>query len=110
MRLPNADRAVGKIQKLTEYSLNPWHDAGKHKARVFRAALGITVDDAEWLREQILEIIREAEAYPGGISVFGEKYVVDILLKKGERKAVMRTAWMIDHGTDFPRLTSCYIL
>ena len=110
MRLPNADRAVVKIQKLTEYSLNPWLDAGKHKARVFRAALGITIDDAEWLREQILESVREAEASPGGISVFGQKYVVDILLKKGERKAVVRTTWMIDHGTDFPRLTSCYIL
>ena len=95
MRLPNADRAVVKIQKLTEYSLNPWHDAGKHKARVFRAALAITIDDAEWLREQILESVREVEASPGGISVFGEKYVVNVLLKKGERKAVVRTTWMI---------------
>jgi hypothetical protein len=84
MRLPNADRAVVKIQKLTEYSLNPWHDAGKHKARVFRAALAITVDDAEWLREQILESIREVEASPGGISVFGEKYVVVFCSRKAK--------------------------
>ena len=44
-KLPNAERAVVDIAKLRDYSLNPTHDVGKHKARVFRSALGLTVDD-----------------------------------------------------------------
>ena len=75
--------------------------------RVFRSALGITIDDAKWLRERILELVCEAEALPGGLSVFGQKYVVDILIERSGRKAAVRTTWIIDHGADFPRLTSC---
>jgi hypothetical protein len=45
-KLPNAERAVVEIEKLRDYSLNPGHDEGKHKARVFRAALGFTRADA----------------------------------------------------------------
>ncbi len=72
MRLPNADHAIVQIEKLIEYSLNPKHDAGKHKARVFKSALGITIDDAEWLRAKILAMVGVADALPGGISVFAK--------------------------------------
>ena len=54
MKLPNADRAVIEIEKLRDYSLNPNHPKGKHKARVFLAALGLKADDAEALREKIM--------------------------------------------------------
>ncbi len=72
-KLPNAERAVVDIAKLRAYSLNPTHDVGKHKARVFRAALGLTMDDAEWLRERVLEAARAGEAVAGPASPFGEK-------------------------------------
>lgn len=62
MKLPNAERAVVRLEKLTEYSLNPAHDKGGHKARVFASASGITIDDAEWLREECLRVAREGEA------------------------------------------------
>src|SRR5713226_9416921 len=102
MRLPNADRAVVRIEKLVDYSLNPWHEGGKHKARVFRSTLGITIDDADWLREKILELVLETDALPGARSVFGQKYVVDILIEHGGRKAAVRTTWMIDKGVELP--------
>jgi len=44
--LPNAERAVADIEKLRDYALNPEHDEGQHKARVFLSALGFTQDDA----------------------------------------------------------------
>ena len=47
MRLPNSDKAVVEIGKPLDYSLNPHHAVGKHKARVFRSALGITMEDAD---------------------------------------------------------------
>jgi hypothetical protein len=47
MKLPNVEHAVIDITKLRTYSLNPLHEAGQHKARVFQAALSISSDDAE---------------------------------------------------------------
>jgi hypothetical protein len=46
MQLPNSDGAVVDIRKLRDYCLNPLHDEGKHKARLFASALGMTVADA----------------------------------------------------------------
>lgn len=50
MKLPNAERAVKEMRKLSDYCLNPSHDEGKHKARLFAAALGMTAHDAAELR------------------------------------------------------------
>jgi len=108
-KLPNAERAIVDIGKLRDYSLNPEHEVGKHKARVFKAALGITIDDAGWLRERILQATMEEEVEDGLLSVFGRKYVLDLMVTHGEKSAQVRTAWIVEHGTDFPRLTSCYV-
>ena len=108
-KLPNVERAVVEIEKLRDYSLNPTHEVGKHKARVFAAALGLTVEDAAWLREAILRLVREAEATDGAASPFGQKYVVDLEITRGALTAPVRTAWIVEYGTDFPRLTSCYV-
>ena len=44
-RLPRADRAVVPREKLEGYLLNPEHEIGRHKARVFAATLGIRRGD-----------------------------------------------------------------
>ena len=51
MILPNAASAFLDIRKLTDYVLDSDHSLGRHKARVFKAALGITSVDAAWLSE-----------------------------------------------------------
>ena len=67
MKLPNGDRAIVDIAKLRDYCLNPEHPRGKHKARVFAAALGFTVDDAEKLRAALGEhpALQEALGWNG---------------------------------------------
>ena len=50
MIVPNADRAEIDIRKLRDYCLATTHPVGKHKAPVFRAALGLQATDAELLR------------------------------------------------------------
>ncbi len=65
MKPPNSENAFVAITKLRDYSLNPEHESGGHKARVFLAALGLTLEDAEWLRVELLRIVREAEAVVG---------------------------------------------
>ena len=109
VRLPNSHKAVVEIEKLRNYSLNPNHPVGKHKARVFRAALGITLKDADWLRERALEIALSDDARTGAASVFGDKYVIDSILEYNGMSAIVRFSWIVEFGTDFPRLTSCYV-
>ena len=109
VRLPNSHKALFEIRKLRDYSLNPNHPVGKHKARVFKAALGITLADAEWLRERALESALSDDASRSVLSVFGDKYVIDSVLEHGEMSAIVRFSWIVEFGTDFPRLTSCYV-
>jgi hypothetical protein len=53
MKLPNGDRAdLGT--KLTDYSLNPLHRHGQHKARVFESVLGITLANSEVLADALV--------------------------------------------------------
>ena len=62
MKLPNAENAVIDIVKLRDYSLNPRHPEGKHKARAFLEKLSMSRDDAEELRQLILQAILTEEA------------------------------------------------
>jgi len=109
MRLPNSHKAVVEIEKLRDYSLNPNHPVGKHKARVFLAALAITQVDAEWLRERAFEAASDGDATVQSPSVFGDKYVIDSVLEHDGKSATVRFTWIVEFGKDFPRLTSCYV-
>lgn len=112
MQLPNAGNAVVDIRKLRDYCLNPDHPEGKHKARVFLGKLGITANDSEWLRQRILEGVLLFEAVEEEPTEFGRRFVVDLPISRGAgvdlSKALVRTAWIIRQGEDFPRLTTCF--
>ena len=110
MKLPNADRAVVDIAKLRDYSLNPTHPEGKHKARVFRSTLGLTAGEAERLRQIVLDAILINEAAPRTPTSFGQRYVVDFGVEGLHGRRTVRSAWIIRNDEDFPRLTSCYVL
>lgn len=109
MKLPNCKSALVDLAKLEEYSLNPQHESGTHKARVFRKALGLTLDDVAWLRDELIRIATECDVLIGELSPFGQKYVIDATITFGDRSAIVRTVWIVENGTDFPRLVSCYV-
>lgn len=50
MKPPNREYAIVEIDKIAGYCLNPEHPEGKHKARVFKSALDLNLDDAEELQ------------------------------------------------------------
>ena len=52
MKLPNGKKAVVEIAKLRDYCLSVAHPEGRHKARVFRAVLGIGPADSHMLQER----------------------------------------------------------
>ncbi|HYY57487.1 MAG TPA: hypothetical protein VE842_09145 [Pyrinomonadaceae bacterium] len=114
MKLPGADRAIIDIEKLRDYSLNPYHPKGKHKARVFLSALGLKADDAERLREMIMEAILVSEAKAQQPTSYGQRFIVDFYVTGFDKfvttTVTVRSAWVIRNDEDFPRLTSCFIL
>jgi hypothetical protein len=61
--------------KLEDYCLNPLHPEGRHKARVFESALGITRANAEILRSAIQHAAATSEnAISRGRNGFGEQF------------------------------------
>jgi len=110
VKLPNAERAVVEIDKLRNYCLNPDHRRGCHKARVFAAVLGLTIDDAGELRDALLAAARNEDAEPGEHDEYGARYVVDFTVNGPAGQGMVRSSWIIRRGEGFPRLTSCYVL
>lgn len=110
MPIPHAERAEVDIRKLRDYCLNFDHVEGKHKARLFAAALGFTADDAEDLRKALLEMVLIQEAELGLNDAYGQRYTVDFLFEWGGRREMVRSGWIIEHESEIPRLTTCYPL
>ena len=110
MKLPNADRAIVEIEKLRDYCLSSSHPRGRHKARVFISALGITADDAQELKQAILSAVTTEEATPTERDEYGQRFVFDFSMKRQGKVAVVRCSWIIRSTEDYPRLTSCYVL
>lgn len=109
MLVPNAERAVVDIRKLRDYCLNPLHDEGKHKARLF-AAIGLTANEAEELRTILLQVVKTSEARVGRRDSYGQRYIIDFPLNWRGREAVIRSGWIIELEIEMPRLTTCYPL
>jgi hypothetical protein len=110
MKIPHADRAEVSLRKLRDYCLNPLHGEGKHKARVFASALGMTAADAELLRVLLLEGVRLHETQAGYLDAYGQRYTVDVPVEWQGKRAIIRSGWLLEHGSDVPRLTSCFVL
>lgn len=106
--LPNAENAVVDVRKLRDYCLNKDHDIGKHKARLFWTIFNITIEDAEDLRHILLEIVKTNGAIARRQDTFGQRYTVDFTLQWKGTSATVRSAWIIEHDSNIPRLTSCY--
>jgi len=108
--IPNAENAVVDIRKLRDYCLNPEHDKGKDKARLFSSILGMTTDNAEELRQIILKVVKTHQVRLGRRDEFGQRYTLDFTLKWQNKSTTIRSAWIIEEGSDVPRLTTCYPL
>ena len=78
-------------------------------ARV-RCGPGLTADDAEELRDTLLQAARNQDAAATDSDQYGQRYVVDFTMQSGDRQAVVRSTWIIRAGEDFPRLTSSFVL
>ena len=109
MLLPHRERAIVDLRKLRDYCLNPDSPRGRHKARVFAAALGITAAEAPYLRAKLLEAARTEDAQRGEFDLYGQRYTIDFEMQTQAGKTTVRSGWIVLHGKTVPRLTTCYI-
>ncbi len=109
MRLPNGKRAIVDIRKLRDYCLNPDSPRGRHKARLFAAALGLTAEDAPRMRATLREIARTGDAKRGEVDLYGQRYTIDFEMVTEVGKAMIRSGWIVLRGKTAPRLTTCYV-
>jgi hypothetical protein len=109
VRLPNGERAIVDVRKLSDYCLDPDSPRGRHKARIFAAALGLTAVDAPKLRAKLLEVARAGEANLGELDAYGQRYTLDFTMVTALGKATVRSGWIVIRGKREPRLTTCYV-
>lgn len=64
----------------------------------------------EELREALLKAVRIYDAIPGKSNQHGHKYIIDFLMTRYEKEAVIRSDWIVRYDENFPRLITCYIL
>lgn len=110
MRLPNAENAVVDVRKIRDYCLSAEHPRGRHKARLFASALGLTAGDAETLQRALLDATQANEAISTGKDDFGERYTIDFLLRGPVGEATIRSLWIVRRDEQFPRLVTCYVI
>jgi len=65
--------------------------------------------DADVLRQALLKAALEGEALEAERDDYGQRYVVDLEVRGPQGRATVRSSWIVLHGEDFPRLTSCYV-
>jgi hypothetical protein len=109
VKLPNGERAFVDAEKLRRYCLDPSHPRGRHKARVFASALGLSASEAEVLRTNLQKAAADGDVVPGVSDRHGSRYTLDIRIEYGSRTAMVRSHWIVRRNEDFPRLVSCYV-
>jgi hypothetical protein len=110
MKLPNPDNAYIDDSKLAGYCLNFSHAEGQHKARVFKSALGLTIEHLENLKNALLEAVKSYDAIPDNRNQYGHNYTIDFPMTHGNKTATIHSVWIIRNSENFPRLVTCYIL
>jgi len=107
--LPNYQNAVIPSDKLEKYALDPTHPTGRHKAIVFKSALGFDQSNWQLLSQSIIDELPYHEAVLGKDDEYGQRYTVIMPVTGPNGNTVeVVTAWIFKQGEDYPSLASPY--
>ena len=110
MNLPYAEKAIVNIRKVRDYCLSATHPRGKHKARVFQSVLGMTVEDSDEFADSLRQAALNFDAIQGVSDQFGDRYIVDFPLERNDKRATIRSSWIVLNGEQAPRFVTCFLL
>ena len=109
MLLPAGEQAIVDDGKLLDYALSPAHPIGRHHAELFERLLGITRENYQLLKEQLLRAAVTVDVEPGRPSPFGQKFEMRFAVRGpiGTRRVL--AVWLQEQGQAAPRLITCYV-
>lgn len=67
-------------------------------------------DNSEELRQILLEVVKTHEVRLSRQDEFGQRYTLDFRLEWQNKSATVRSGWIVEHGSQIPKLTTCYPL
>lgn len=109
--LPHRKQAVIPPAKVFQYALNLEHPTGRNKAIVFRDVLGYVPANGDELIQKIMQGLSSWKAAQKEDTPYGIPFEVKMLVTgPSGRTAPVLSAWIIKNGSDFPTLTSIYII
>jgi hypothetical protein len=110
MKLPNADQAIIDRRKLGDYCLSPTHRYGRHKAKLFAKALGLSMADIDLLQSALLTAAKEGDAVKSRHNGFGQLYELKFDMAGTHGMATVHSVWIVLENEQIPRLVTCYLL
>ncbi|MGK7872637.1 MAG: DUF6883 domain-containing protein [Xenococcaceae cyanobacterium] len=102
MKLPNPDNAYIDEKKLTGYALNFEHADGQHKARVFKSALNLTIDNLDNIKNALLNAVKNYDAILDQTNQYGQKYIIDFPMTRQNKTAIIHSVWIVKNEENFP--------
>ena len=109
MLLPEGEQAVVEDTKLLDYVLNLEHPVGRHHAMLFETLLGITRQNYEVLKAQLLRAAASVDVNAGKQSAFGQKFEMRFPVDGPLGTRPVLAVWMRDRAQVRPRLITCYV-
>ncbi|WFE95970.1 DUF6883 domain-containing protein [Micromonospora sp. WMMD987] len=97
-------------RKISEYVLNAEHPDGRHTFRVINSATGLTAGDADQIEAQIRAGVRNGTPLAGKSDQYGQRWSVDVPMTGPAGTMTVRTGWIVEPGSDQPRLTIVSLL
>ena len=109
--LPNVEKFTVDTRKVAEYALNPNNTSGgANKARVFESALGYNQSNSNHLMQQIQSKLPTSKVILGTADKYGQRFTVDIpITGPNSKAAIVRTGWILEPGSDVPRMTTIFV-
>ena len=108
MPIPNSERALIPLEKITGYLLSLNHPIGRAKAKFFRAH-GYSEEAAQVLADDLRRIGAVGQIIEQESTAYGTKHVVEgpMLTPRGTT-IVMRTVWFTGREGGPPRFVTAY--
>ena len=108
--LPLSDKAIVEQNKITDYLLAFDHPEGASKAQFF-TRFGFDVADWQLLATALVAQALAHEVTSISESDYGTKYQIDGRISCPDgRSPLIRTVWIIDAGSNSPRLVTAHPL
>lgn len=108
--LPDYKQAQIPDSKIVGYALNRNHPVGVNKAIAFEKHLGYNLSNSDKLIDEIRKGLARYKASARAQTKYGQPYEVSMVLKGANGQyAKVKSGWIVDEGSNFPRMTTVYV-